>query len=87
MTKIVVKMKSKAKEFDPNSVPKDVGVMKWEETEKALARISFQFKVIHDLPKLDDGRKVSEYMHEALHGLRRMAQELHWRRIQLTIKK
>lgn len=79
-------MAKKKTEFDPNIVPKDIPSMTWDETEAALARIEFQFNVLHELPKLEDGRKVTEYMHETFYGLRQMCTQLHWRRIQLVMQ-
>jgi hypothetical protein len=74
-------------EFNPNALPKHVPSMKWEETEAALDAIMFQFKVIHDLPKLPDGRKATEYMHEALQGLRDRCREIGIRRHEIVAKK
>jgi hypothetical protein len=65
---------------------KSINELSWDETEEILNRISSQLKVIHELPKID-GNKPDVYMNEALWGLRRMCQDIHWRRIALVSKK
>jgi hypothetical protein len=66
-----------------NKAAKD---LTWDETEEILRRLDLQFKMIHDLPKIEKD-KPDVYMNEALWGLRRMCQDLHWRRIAIVSKK
>jgi hypothetical protein len=70
----------------PAWVNKSVNELTWDETEEILRRLDLQLKTIHDLPKIDKD-KPDMYMNETLWGLRRMYQDLHWRRIAIVSKK
>jgi hypothetical protein len=64
---------------------KDANKLTWEETERELDRLNYQFIVIHDLPKVNDQKPI-EYMEEALEGVRKRCREIGWRRIELVKK-
>jgi hypothetical protein len=59
---------------------KEVENLTFGEISAELVRTKNQFCIIHDLPKVD-GKSPSEYMHEALEGLRSRCIALHWQSI------
>jgi hypothetical protein len=76
----------KTRSGQPEWGNKSVNELTWEETEEILDRLDLQLRTLHDLPKIDKIRP-DEYMNETLWGLRRIYQDLHWRRIAIVSKK
>lgn len=60
--------------------------MTWAATEAELEKCAHQFRVIHDLPDVND-EKPRVYMEAALEGIRQRAIELGWKRIELLKKR
>lgn len=79
------------KEIEPletnlTPVQKSAEHLSWVEARSELERINFQFRILHDLPKVD-GKKPTEYMLETFEGLRRRCIAIHWRCIDIQVKR